>query len=150
MESRLPLVVVGMDGSVGALAALGHALAETVRRQGRLRVVTAFRHPDYLAEFYRVVTPPSVPEIARFTDETVRSVVESAVAEMGPDVADVPFAVQSVCGHAAQVLVDASRDADLLVVGHRGRGGVAGALLGSVGWHAVAHAACPVTVVRRR
>lgn len=110
--------------------------------------MSAFRHPDYLAEFYAVVTPPSVSEIARYTDQAVRSVVEATVAEIGPSVAEVPVAVQAVCGRAAQVLVDESREADLLVVGHRDRAGVASALLGSVGWHAVQHAPCPVTVVR--
>jgi nucleotide-binding universal stress UspA family protein len=46
------------------------------------------------------------------------------------------------------VLVDQSRDADMLVVGHRGRGGLRSAVLGSVGLQCVLHAAVPVTVVR--
>jgi nucleotide-binding universal stress UspA family protein len=46
--------------------------------------------------------------------------------------------------------VDQSRDADLLVVGHRGRGGFGSAVLGSVGLQCVLHATVPVTVVRAR
>jgi nucleotide-binding universal stress UspA family protein len=46
------------------------------------------------------------------------------------------------------VLVEASEGADLLVLGHRGRGALRSALLGSVGLHCVLHATCPVTVVR--
>ena len=46
------------------------------------------------------------------------------------------------------MLVEASEGADLLVLGHRGRGAVRSALLGSVGLHCVLHATCPVTVVR--
>jgi nucleotide-binding universal stress UspA family protein len=49
---------------------------------------------------------------------------------------------------AAQVLLDASAGADLLVVGSRGHGGFVEALLGSVSQHMVHHAACPVVVVR--
>jgi nucleotide-binding universal stress UspA family protein len=51
-------------------------------------------------------------------------------------------------GHAAEVLVDASAGADLLVVGSRGHGGFVDALLGSVSTYCVQHAQCPVTVIR--
>jgi nucleotide-binding universal stress UspA family protein len=50
---------------------------------------------------------------------------------------------------ASAVLVAESERADLLVVGHRGHGGVTGVVLGSVALHCVSHAHCPVTVVRR-
>jgi nucleotide-binding universal stress UspA family protein len=50
-------------------------------------------------------------------------------------------------GHPAQVLMDTSAGADLLVVGCRGHGGFTGMLLGSVSQHVVAHATCPVVVL---
>jgi nucleotide-binding universal stress UspA family protein len=53
-----------------------------------------------------------------------------------------------VSGHAAPVLIEASRHAALLVVGRSGHGGFAGMLIGSVSQHCVSHAACPVVVVR--
>jgi nucleotide-binding universal stress UspA family protein len=50
-------------------------------------------------------------------------------------------------GHAAKVLLDAATGSDLLVVGSRGHGEFAGALLGSISQHVVSHAPCPVVVV---
>jgi nucleotide-binding universal stress UspA family protein len=51
-------------------------------------------------------------------------------------------------GAPGRVLVDQSRDADMLVVGHRGRGGIRSAVLGSVGLQCVLHATVPVMVIR--
>lgn len=51
-------------------------------------------------------------------------------------------------GHPAEVLVDESKAADLLVVGSRGHGAITGVLIGSVSIHCVTHAHCPVVVVR--
>jgi nucleotide-binding universal stress UspA family protein len=51
-------------------------------------------------------------------------------------------------GHPAQVLVEAARGADLLIVGSRGHGEFAAALMGSVSQHCVHHAPCPVLVIR--
>lgn len=73
--------------------------------------------------------------------------VDDLLAER-PGLAAVPVELQEAVGRPAQVLVEQSRGAGLLVVGHRGRGGFASALLGSVGLQCVLHAECPVAVVR--
>jgi nucleotide-binding universal stress UspA family protein len=65
-----------------------------------------------------------------------------------PGTSTVPVDVVAIPGSPAKVLVHQTRDADVLVLGHRGRGAVAGALLGSVGLACVLHATCPVTIVR--
>jgi nucleotide-binding universal stress UspA family protein len=56
--------------------------------------------------------------------------------------------VRALAGNPAQVLLEQAADADLLVVGHRGLGSIAGTWLGSVGLQCVLHATCPVAVVR--
>jgi nucleotide-binding universal stress UspA family protein len=61
---------------------------------------------------------------------------------------DITRPPQPVEGNPAQVLLDASAGADLLVVGSRGHGGFASALLGSVSQHCVHHADCPVVIIR--
>ena len=71
-----------------------------------------------------------------------------AVVTKQPVLAAVPVELHELEGHPAEVLIDRARGAALLVVGHRGRGGFASALLGSVGMQCVLHGECPVTVVR--
>jgi nucleotide-binding universal stress UspA family protein len=83
-------------------------------------------------------------------EEAAKTVLEEAAgtvagAEDGPLVRNLV-----VHGIPAQVLLDASAEADLLVVGSRGLGGFGSALLGSVGQHCVHHAHCPVVVMRGR
>ena len=74
--------------------------------------------------------------------------VDDVVRARGGASADIPVEVLAIGGSPGHVLVEQSRDADLLVVGHRGRGGFRSALLGSVGLQCVVHASVPVTVVR--
>ena len=86
-------------------------------------------------------------------EEFVTNVLDVAIAEAlagSGDVASYPgvtITQQVVEGHAAQVLLDAVAGSDLLVVGSRGHGEFAGALLGSISQHVVSHAPCPVVVV---
>jgi nucleotide-binding universal stress UspA family protein len=70
------------------------------------------------------------------------------VAERDPADTSPPIGVQAVAGSPAAVLLDVARNADLLVLGHRGHGAFSSALLGSVGLQCVLHPTCPVTIVR--
>ena len=80
--------------------------------------------------------------------ELAEQVVTDAVGAASRSAGDVEIGYTVVEGNAAQVLLDASAGAELLVVGSRGHGGFAEALLGSVGQHCVHHATCPVVVIR--
>lgn len=85
-------------------------------------------------------------EFPRFAEQALTQAVDEV---FGPD-HPAWLRTRVVAGHAAQVLVDASANADLLVVGSRGYGGFADALLGSVSTYCVHHAHCPVVVIRPR
>ncbi len=71
-----------------------------------------------------------------------------AVGDIRKSVGQVEIGHKVVEGSPAQVLLDDSADAELLVVGGRGHGSFVDALLGSVGQHCVHHAKCPVAVIR--
>jgi len=85
-----------------------------------------------------------VPDPRQRATEDLLTVIKEELGE------DPPVVVQPRVkeGHAAQVLIEESADADLLVVGTRGYGGFRGLLLGSVSQHVAAYAQCPVAVIR--
>ena len=136
-------IVVGVDDSEDATAALEWAWEEARVRAARLRVVTAWQYPA-LTMLPGPNDPPCPADVAEEALEEARRVVRKVEAEHGP----VDCAVAAVQGHPGTVLVSESATADLMVVGARGRGAVRGLLLGSVSEHCVRHAHCPVVVVR--
>ena len=138
------VVVVGFDGSSTSQAALDWALAEAPRHGSDLDVVTAWRYPAQWAEGYNEKWADDEAALAararRCAEDAVRRRVDGAAVPTWVH-------VHAVRGSAGQILVERSVDADLLVVGRRGRGQLASALLGSVSSACVHHAACPVVVV---
>jgi len=138
-------IVVGVDESDGSRQALIYAVEEAVRRQAPLRVVTAFESAGRFGARYSVPIPVSDEEIARREEVAIRKLVDDvlATAEDRPQVR-----IVAVAGASGPVLVEQSRTAQLLVVGHRGRGELASTLLGSVGLYCVLHAHSPVLVIR--
>ncbi len=90
--------------------------------------------------------PISSDELHREALQALDKAIEQAFGGDPP----LPVRRQVINGHPGAVLVDASRDADLLVVGDRGYGGFAEMLLGSIGEQCVRRARCSVVVVRHR
>ena len=145
------LIVVGVDGSAEAAAALDYAATEAAHRGARLRVVTVSQEAEYWAArsgmARRGVPPPEV-DFESVALQVAQDAV-NAFATKHPELANkVELEIVAVVGHPATELVELSRDADLLVVGHRGKSAIASTFLGSVGLSCVQHAHCPVTIVR--
>jgi nucleotide-binding universal stress UspA family protein len=91
----------------------------------------------------------SVPE--HYVSESSQRTTEELLQEITEELAEsppVPVQPRVKQGNAARVPIEESADADLLVVGTRGRGGFRGLVLGSLSQHVAAYAKCPVTVVR--
>ncbi len=135
-------VVVGLDDSPPARAALVAAVAEARDRGARVEAVLAYEEPNYWSDLYAVMLPPPGQTRSQATEHA-----ETIVAETlgdGRDAVDVTVAA----GPADDVLVRHAAGAELLVVGSRSRSPLPGMVLGSVALHCVVHAPCPVMVVR--
>lgn len=137
-------IVVGVDGSPGSRAALRWAFEEARLRHAALEVVAVWQFPMMTSLPAFGAMPP--PE--DLSGEAESALKQALVDEGVSSDDDVPVTTVVAEGAAAPTLLDASADADLLVVGHRGHGGFTGLLLGSVSQHCVSHAPCPVVVVR--
>jgi nucleotide-binding universal stress UspA family protein len=140
-------VVVGVDDSEQAAAALRWALAEGALRQCTVEVVHAWSPPLSALPFgATLVIPVDEAAVDAAARDSVDELVDGALAEMGDRPPEVLRTI--LPGGAATTLVEVSEDADLLVVGSHGRSGFRRIVLGSVAMACVSHAACPVVVVR--
>ena len=131
-------IVVGVDGSDGSRRALEWAVGESRLRNGSLLVVQAWQAP------FEPTWGTLGQDIERFRADAERA-LDAVVADVASDVQVEKLLVN---GSAAAEILNAARDATLVVVGSRGRGGFAGLLLGSVSQQVAQHAACPVVIVR--
>lgn len=142
----MPGIVVGVDGSTGSHEALAWAVKQAALQHTPVTVLTV--HP-VMASFWTgnpVVMGQDAPEL-----EKARQAAEEATAKVTSELTDgqpTSVTVRAINGFVVKELIDASEDADLLVVGSRGAGGFAALALGSVSTQVVGHAHCPVVVVR--
>ncbi|MEW9531767.1 universal stress protein [Microbispora sp. NPDC049125] len=135
-------IVVGFDGGPRAEAALVYAFAEAGRRSARLKVVYAWQMPA----FYPFAA--GYNDLLRGVFDERAAVVSEQLTPWRDKHPDVLVEEEAVCGHATHALAEASRTADLVVVGSRGLGPMGAAFLGSVGHGLLHRAHCPVAVVR--
>lgn len=141
MSPTRALVVVGVDGSPGSVAAVDWGAAEAYRRGAGLELLYSEEPiPPIVGMEPGPIAPAPTGTPPHFLDEARQRVV---VAWPDLDVRSTP-----VAGGAASSLIAASADADLVVVGAHGRSMIARLLLGSVSHHVATHAKCTAVVVR--
>lgn len=135
-------IVVGVDGSVGARAALRFALEEARLRGADVRAVAAWHLPASV--YAGAYATPDTALVEQGLETDARDAVTRTVDEIARGTT-----VETVVreGQPATVLLDEAKDADLLVVGSRGLGGFRGLLLGSVSQQCAHHASCPLVIV---
>lgn len=131
-------VVVGIDGSDDSDAALRWALAEAEARGGEVIAVFAWQMP--------FVSNPAAFDRAELEQDS-KGFLVNRVSLVAP-APRVPLTSLVAEGDAAEALIMASRDADLLVIGARGRSTFLGVSLGGVSLRCVLAAQCPVTLVK--
>jgi nucleotide-binding universal stress UspA family protein len=163
-------IVVGVDASPGALRALAWAADEARLRLASLQVVHAYHAQALAAPLYfpsmealpgqataAGARPPqeepaeALEQRAQFRAAVRRQaedLLEELLGELGETVEGIDVRRSVVEDrNPAEALIELSADADLLVVGSRGRGGFTSLLLGSVSHQVVLHARCPVVVI---
>jgi nucleotide-binding universal stress UspA family protein len=143
MNGREHGVLVGYDGSPVSKVVLDWA-ARTAKQQGKRLTVLFCVDLAMMPAFPAYDAASALPDLEQAARAVLDEAVERAAAIVGRDAVQPLTAV----GSAAAELVVASRDADLVVTGSRGRGRLLAGLLGSTSYAVTAHAHCPAVVVR--
>jgi nucleotide-binding universal stress UspA family protein len=143
----VPHVVVGVDGSAESIDALKWAAGYAAATGATVTALLSWHYPAAVGIAPVGVAPkPVSDEVRAHLEETLDKALSEVFGTSVPKNVEAKLAY----GHPAPVLIDESRQADLLVLGHRGHGAFTGMLVGSVSMHCVSNSACPVVVVRGR
>jgi nucleotide-binding universal stress UspA family protein len=134
-------IVVGVDGSESSIRALEWAVQQSELTGIDLEVITTWEWPSSYG--FGLAIPEGWDP-----SQDAQKVVDQALEPILQAHPGVKIRSTIIEGHPAPALVEASKGADLLVVGSRGHGEFAGMLLGSVSEHCVTNAHCPVLVLR--
>ncbi len=151
---EMPGIIVGVDGSRCSQRALDWGMSEAAVRHVPITVVTVYQPaaghwgsavpcPGDRARAGQAQAGRARAERAR---RTAQEAADKALAGLGGD-RPVSVTVKAVSGNPGEQLLDAARDAAMIVVGARGAGGFARLLMGSVSTHLTYHARCPVVVI---
>lgn len=151
-------IVVGVDGSQGSDAALRWALDEARLRNATLRVVHTYETPQPTVAdagiglpapaAHAVFSPDELERIQANAEKVAHGVIDSSLGRVAGESDDRPKIERTTrSGSPAHALIEEGREAELLVVGSRGRGGFVGLLLGSVSQQIAHHPPCPLVIL---
>jgi nucleotide-binding universal stress UspA family protein len=143
--AAMPGIVVGVDGSPNSERALDWAMKQAVAVQAPLTVIAVHEVPKSYWGGIPVIGPADESLLANLR-QAAEEMTQRAASRLG-NVQPPSVTVHAVNGFVVKELVDASQDADLVVVGARGGSGFARVLIGSVSNEVVQHSACPVVIV---
>jgi nucleotide-binding universal stress UspA family protein len=141
LEAVLKRIVVGIDGSEPSQLALRWAAEEAKLRGTPLHIVHSWEFPPM---------PQSIEALERAASRDLAESSHEVLAQAAASVAGAGLEITTELSNElpARALIGESKEAEMLVVGSRGRGGFKGLLLGSVSQQCANHAACPIVIVR--
>ena len=142
----MPGIVVGIDGSQHSVLALEWALKQAALQHDQVTVLTVNSVPMSGWTGLPITLPQDSVEEEKEC-QAAEELTQKVLSQLG-EAQPASVTIRAVSGYPATELIEASRGADLLVVGSRGAGGFAKLLVGSVSSQVVNHAFCPVVVVR--
>jgi len=138
-------IVVGVDGSEPSRAALAWAVRQAELTGATIDAIIAWHYP-VMASGYGWA--PVAPDQETDFEGIAAKVIAQEIAEVVDPASDVTVSTSVREGTASEVLLESADGASMLVVGSRGHGGFAGAVLGSVSLHCAHHSPCPLVIIR--
>lgn len=138
-------IVVAVDGSDAGSAAVAWAANAASKRNAPLKLVTAYSMPQFM--YADGMVPPQ--ELYQQLEDEAMEKVNAAKEEVRAFSEDIEVSYYIAESTPIDLLLQLSEEADIVVMGSRGLGGISGLVLGSVSSAVVSHASCPVVVVRK-
>ena len=138
-------IVVGIDGSPNSERALDWAMQHAAALHAPLTAIAVHEVPKSYWGNIPVIGPGDAAVLDQLR-QAAEQMAHEAEGRLG-DAKPASVTVRAVSGFPVKELVDASQDADMLVVGARGGGGFSRLLLGSVSSQVIQHAECAVVTV---
>jgi nucleotide-binding universal stress UspA family protein len=145
MTMANPTILAGVDGSAGSDQAVRWATALAVQRDYTLHVVHAL---EVAKLYYYVGDIAGKGALEKAVGEDGEQIVRNAVEVARSVDGGVTVTTETSTQPPVPLLIELSRDARMLVLGHAGRGGFGGMLVGSIASAVASHAHCPVAVIR--